>query len=101
MNYLKESMVSDKEQATYDVWRSQLRELIETVKTDSGNKPSEESELTESLKKDFRNVKALVRLAAIEIDRGNTKKAKNYLLAAKALDPRIKQCCPSWGVCNS
>jgi GT2 family glycosyltransferase len=87
---LKESLVSAEEQATYEVWRSQLRKLVEAVKTDPANKPSEESALSESLKKDFRNVKALVRLAAIEIDRGNTKKAKQYLLAAKALDPKNK-----------
>jgi len=53
----------------------------------AGHDTNEEMYLLESLKKDFRNVPALIRLAEIEIMRTNQKKARNLLVAAMAIDP--------------
>jgi len=47
-----------------------------------------ETYLFESIKKDFRNVSALTRLAEIELQRSNQKKARNYLIAALAIEPQ-------------
>ncbi|MFZ5906228.1 MAG: methyltransferase domain-containing protein [Nitrospirota bacterium] len=48
---------------------------------------SEEEQLLEKLKKNFRDVPALIRLAEIEMGRSQVKKAKKYLIAATALEP--------------
>lgn len=50
--------------------------------------PNEEMRLKEELQKDFRNVHALTHLAEIELQHSNPKKARNYLIAALALEPR-------------
>lgn len=47
-----------------------------------------EAQLLERLQKDFRNVSALIHLAEFELQRSNQKKAKNYLIAAMAIEPQ-------------
>lgn len=49
---------------------------------------NEEYQLLESLKKDFRNVPSLIRLAELELQQSNQNKAKNYLIAALAIEPQ-------------
>ncbi len=49
---------------------------------------NEEKTLLEKLYKDFRNVPSLIRLAEIELERLNQKKAQKYILAALALEPQ-------------
>lgn len=61
---------------------------VEAIKLPPEANVSEEAHLLEDLQKDFRNVQVLVRLAEIEMNRSNQKKAKNYLIAALALDPQ-------------
>lgn len=59
----------------------QAREI--TVVTNA----SEENTSLHELRKDFRNISALIRLAEIEMKRANHIKARNYLIAAQAVDP--------------
>lgn len=49
---------------------------------------NEESQLIEKLQKNFRDVQTLIRLAEIEQQRSDRKKARNYLIAALAIDPQ-------------
>jgi len=49
---------------------------------------NEEIRLKEDLQKDFRNVQALTHLAEIELQHSNPKKARNYLIAALAIEPQ-------------
>ena len=60
----------------------------------------EESRLKENLQKDFRHVPTLTQLAEIELERSNFKKAKNYLLAALAIDPQNEAAKTIWGKLN-
>lgn len=60
---------------------------VEMVKPSAVQKLSEEACLLESLKINFKDVSALIRITEIEINRSNFKKAKKFLIAALALDP--------------
>lgn len=57
----------------------------------SHQQADEEFHLQESLEKDFRDTSALIRLAELELQRFNQKKARNYLIAALAIDPQNPQ----------
>jgi hypothetical protein len=50
----------------------------------------------ERLRNDFRNVHTFVRLAEIALLNSNHKKAKNYLIAAMALEPDNIQAKALW-----
>lgn len=69
---------------------------VEAIKSLSGANVSEEAYLLENLQKDFRNVEALIRLAELELQRLNAKKAKNYLIAALALEPQNAEAKTLW-----
>lgn len=60
---------------------------IEAIKSPSKGNISEEVQLLENLQKDFKDVQTIVRLAEIEIENSNYKKARNLLIATLALDP--------------
>jgi len=61
---------------------------VEAIKSPSEGNVSEEVQLLEDMQKDFRNVPALIRLAEIELQRSNPKKAQKYLITALALEPQ-------------
>lgn len=48
----------------------------------------DEKQFSERLQKNFKDVPTLIRLAEIELQRSNQKKAKNYLIAALAIEPQ-------------
>jgi len=49
---------------------------------------TEDAHLLTTLQKDFRNVPVLIRLAEIELERSDHKKAQKYLIAALAIEPQ-------------
>lgn len=90
---LWESTVSKTEKLLYELWCKQLREMISqerhtSIKSNSDKSNSEEIQLLENLKIDFRNINALIRLAEIELQRTNPQKAQNYLIGALELEPQ-------------
>lgn len=84
-----------KEKLTWDVIVDQYEELYFRLhfekmrgKKLASSPLTDESKYGEPCRDDFRNTSALIRLAEIELRRSNPKKAKNYLIAALALEPR-------------
>jgi predicted SAM-dependent methyltransferase len=69
---------------------------VEAIKLPPEANVSEEAHLLEDLQKDFRNVQALIRLAEIELQRTNPKKAQNYLIGALALEPQNEAAKTLW-----
>jgi predicted SAM-dependent methyltransferase len=61
---------------------------VEMIKPSPYLKVSEEAQLTEKIQNNFRDVPSFIRLAEIELERSNNKKAQNYLIAAMALEPQ-------------
>lgn len=61
---------------------------VEAIKLPPEANVSEEAHLLEDLQKDFRNVRVLIRLAEIELQRTNPQKAHNYLIGALVLEPQ-------------
>lgn len=57
---------------------------------------NEKVQLLEVLQKDFRNVPTLIRLAEIELQQSNNKKARNYLIGALALEPQNEAAKALW-----
>jgi len=66
------------------------------IKPSVTQQADEETTLLENLRNNFKDVAALIRLAELELMRSNQKKAKNYLIAAKALDPQNAEANHLW-----
>jgi L-malate glycosyltransferase len=82
-----EAIVDQYEDLYLRLHSAKSRKIPQAREITVGTTTSEEIPSLHELKKDFRNISALIRLAEIEMKRANHIKARNYLIAARAVDP--------------